>query len=208
MSRKTRLLPLYFDLPGKVLKTKENRQNKSTKPCHFMPLRVQNGGLGVRASSPQAARMAALHGRTRRSHQTAGVAARAAFFVCSRYGWKSPCTCRGKQRIFPKYTMTFADLKSPVLLTRLGVFAAGWIAPYLIPANRISAAEAEAVELHGQQNETLKSIDTHLMEIDSHLIDMSRTLGKIEERSQHQSETLKQLQESIQKLTVPVNPQP
>lgn len=104
--------------------------------------------------------------------------------------------------------MTFADLKSPVLLTLLGVFAAGWIALYLIMANRISAAEAEAVELHGQQNETLKSIDTHLMEIDSHLIDMSRTLGKIEERSQHQSETLKQLQESIQKLTVPVNPQP
>ena len=104
--------------------------------------------------------------------------------------------------------MTFADLKSPVLLTLLGVFAAGWIALYVIMANRISAAEAEAVALHGQQNETLKSIDTHLMEIDSHLIDMSRTLGKIEERSQHQSEALKQLQESIQKLTAPVNPQP
>ena len=108
--------------------------------------------------------------------------------------------------------MTFADLKSPVLLTLLGVFAAGWIALYLIMANRISAAEAEAVELHGQQGISIQAMDRRqsaiLQDINSQLTTMSGTLGQIEERSQHQSETLKQLQESIQKLTVPVNPQP
>ena len=96
--------------------------------------------------------------------------------------------------------MTWDDLKTPVVLTILGVFAVGWLALYGIMANRVSAAEAQSIALHGQQNETLKGIDAHLVEIDSHLIEMSRTLGKIEERSQHQSQTLNQLHQSIQSL--------
>ena len=70
--------------------------------------------------------------------------------------------------------MQLADLKSSVLLTLLTVFAAGGLALYFIMANRVTAAEATAITLNGQQSAALQ-------EINNQLVTMNRTLGQIEE---------------------------
>ena len=104
--------------------------------------------------------------------------------------------------------MTFADVKSPVLLTVLGIFAAGWIALYWIMANRVAAAEAAAITLNGQQSAALQAQDSRqsaaLQGINKQLMDISGTLGEIKERSQHQSATLNDLREDIKQLTITI----
>lgn len=107
--------------------------------------------------------------------------------------------------------MTFADVKSPVILTVLSIFATGWIALYWVMANRVSAAEAAAVELHGQQGLSIQAMDRRqsdvLQGINSTLATMNGTLEKLEERSLHQGKALDQIQKSIQKLAFPNPPQ-
>ena len=93
--------------------------------------------------------------------------------------------------------MQLADLKSSVLLTLLTVFAAGWLALYFIMANRVTAAEATAITLNGQQS-------TALQEINNQLATMNRTLGQIEERSRQQSIILDDLRDEIRQLTAAV----
>ena len=104
--------------------------------------------------------------------------------------------------------MTFADIKSPVLLMVLGIFAAGWIALYWIMANRVAAAEAAAITLNGQQSAALQAQDSRqsavLHGINKQLMDISGTLGEIKERSQNQSATLNDLREAIQHLTLTI----
>lgn len=104
--------------------------------------------------------------------------------------------------------MTFADLKSPVLLTLLGVFAAGWLALYWImddqiadAQEQITAAQNNAIDLHGQQATELQAQGKKFAEI-------SKTLGTLEERSKNQSdvladqaETLKEINASIQTMS-------
>ena len=91
--------------------------------------------------------------------------------------------------------MTLADLKSPVLLTLLGVFAVGWIALYTIMANRVSAAEAAAIALNGQQS-------TALQDINKHLVAMNGTLERLDERTRHHSTILDALQQDMRQLTI------
>ena len=104
--------------------------------------------------------------------------------------------------------MTFADIKSPVLLMVLGIFAAGWIALYWIMANRVAAAEAAAITLNGQQSAALQAQDSRqsavLQGINKQLMDISGTLGEIKERSQNQSATLNDLREDIRHLTITI----
>lgn len=90
--------------------------------------------------------------------------------------------------------MKFAELKSSMLLTLLSVFAVGWITLYWIMESRVTAAEATALEMHGQQK-------TSIDEVNQGLRDMGEMLGRIDERTKHQSETLNSLQKDIQKLT-------
>ena len=104
--------------------------------------------------------------------------------------------------------MTFADVKSPVLLTLWGIFAAGWIALYWIMANRVAAAEAATITLNGQQSAALQAQDSRqsaaLQGINKQLTDISGTLGEIKERSQNQSATLNDLRQDIQQLTITI----
>ncbi len=107
--------------------------------------------------------------------------------------------------------MTWDDLKTPVVLTILGIFALGWLALYGIMANRVSAAEAQSIALHGQQGVSIQALDrrqsTILQDINTTLTTMNGTLEKLEERSQHQSQTLDQLQQSIQGLETTIKGQ-
>ena len=103
--------------------------------------------------------------------------------------------------------MTFANLKSPVLLTLLGVFATGWLALYWIMAgqvagaqDRITEAQNNAIALHGQQETELQAQGEKFAEI-------SETLGTLRERSKNQSKiltdqakTLKEINTAIQTM--------
>ena len=92
--------------------------------------------------------------------------------------------------------MTLADLKAPVLLAILGVFAAGWIALYWIMATRVAAAEANAIALNGQQSAALQSINHQLST-------MNRTLGRLDQLPQQMDaidEKLDRLIESLAEL--------
>ena len=89
--------------------------------------------------------------------------------------------------------MTFADLKSPVLLTLLGVFAAGWLALYWIMDDQVADAQNTTIALHGQQETKIQSQDETFAEI-------SRTLGTLEERSENQSKTLEEIKASLKTI--------
>ena len=83
--------------------------------------------------------------------------------------------------------MTFADLKSPVLLTLLGVFAVGWLALYGIMANRIASAQDMTVSLHGQQGEQFQAQHGQhaaaLSNLHNQLTSMNGTLERVDERT-------------------------
>ena len=89
--------------------------------------------------------------------------------------------------------MTFADLKSPVLFTILGAFAAGWVALYWIMASQVTAAEDTALEMHGQQESTLDGIQAQLGE-------MNEKLGRIDGTTTRNSTQLDNIQEAIHRL--------
>ena len=110
--------------------------------------------------------------------------------------------------------MNLADLKSPVVIPVLVVFAAGWLAIYLkspvfipilavfvagglgmywIVNNRVSAAEATTLALNGQQS-------TALQEITSQLTTLNKTLRQLEERTRSQSVLLDILRDEIKQL--------
>lgn len=86
--------------------------------------------------------------------------------------------------------MTFADLKSSVLLTLLCVFGVGWIALYWIMADQVTAAEATALEMHGQQETTISALSQRLDTI-------NETLGRIDERTTHHSKVLERLESNM-----------
>ncbi len=96
--------------------------------------------------------------------------------------------------------MTWDDLKTPVVLTILGFFAAGWLALYWITASRVSAAEAQSIALHGQQEGTLQGYEATIQLINQQLTNMNGTLGKIEERTQNLYHSLEKLDGSVQNL--------
>ena len=87
--------------------------------------------------------------------------------------------------------MNLPELKSPhaILIAALSVFAAGWLAMYWIVDSRVSAAEANAVALNGQQNDALLEIYKQLSEING-------KLGEIGERTKQFDD----LQEKIEKI--------
>ncbi len=89
--------------------------------------------------------------------------------------WCRLCPCGMAET--ERGAMTLADMKSSVLLTLLTVFAAGWLALYFIMANRVTAAEATAITLNGQQSAALQSINNQLST-------MNRTLGRLEQLPQ------------------------
>ena len=91
-----------------------------------------------------------------------------------------------------------------VFIAALMMFAVGWIALYWIMANRVSAAEANAIALNGQQSTALQALDSQqsaaLQEITNQLIKITGTLGKIEERTQQLNylrDDLKQIREAV-----------
>lgn len=110
--------------------------------------------------------------------------------------------------------MTFADLKSSVLLTLLGVFAAGWLALYWIMDGRVvsaqeqmTAARNDAIDLHGQQGTEIQSQDEKIQDIQEQFAEINKTLGTLEERSEnqskilnHQSETLEEINAALKKI--------
>ena len=108
--------------------------------------------------------------------------------------WRRLCPCGMAET--ERGAMPLADLKAPVLLTILGVFAAGWIARYWIIATRVAAAEANAIALNGQQSAALQSINHQLST-------MNRTLGRLEQLPQKMDaidEKLDRLIESLAEL--------
>ena len=93
--------------------------------------------------------------------------------------------------------MTLADLKSPMLLTLLGVFAAGWIALYWIMADRVADAQHTAIALHGQQETKIQAHNETFTKI-------SRTLGTLEERSEHQAKMLEEIKTALKTINASI----
>ena len=91
-----------------------------------------------------------------------------------------------------------------VFIAALLVFAVGWLALYGIMNSRVSAAEANAIALNGQQRGALQALDSQqsaaLREITSQLTTIARTLGQIEERTRqldYLRDDLKQLRDAV-----------
>ena len=93
--------------------------------------------------------------------------------------------------------MTFADLKSPLFLTLLGVFAAGWLALYWITADRVADAQHTTIALHGQQETKIQSHDETFAAI-------NRTLGTLEERSEQQAKTLEEIKAALKTINTSI----